>query len=351
MKLKIENTNQDDVWRLLFLLAGLAAILWAAGAVLAPFFSPIVLSVIFCLTTWPAYTWLRTCLGGRPNFAAGAMVAGLSLLFIAPIALIAGSLVGDFAQMREAATALNGQAFTAPDWLTGLPYAGGWLARAWPENAREAQGLIAAHADDISAALAGIGGTLGRGAMDLGMALFIAFFVFRGGDNWAGRAKALTDRLTGPRGAQMLELSWRTMVGVVYGVLGAAVAQAVLAGVGYAIAGLPGPALLALASFVAAFLPMGTALVWGPAALWLFAQGDVGMGVFMLVWGAIVGSVDNVIRPYFIGMGVSLPFLLVLLGVLGGLMAFGFLGLFLGPVALALAYTLVREASSGAPTS
>ena len=332
----------DDIWRLGFLAIGLGLILAAAGAVLAPFFAPIVLATIFVLTTWPAFVWLRTRLGGRATIVAGLMVAGLALIFIAPLVLIGGSLAGDLLEVRTKLQGFEGP-MGPPEVLTAIPWVGPWLASVWPQDVAGLRDLLSQNGEAISGVLIDVAGAAAAGVVDLGMALLIAFFFFRGGDAWAAGTRALVDRLTGPQGTHLLEVSWRTTVGVVYGVLGAAVAQGVLAGLGYAVVGLPGPALLGFISFCAALLPMGTMVVWGPAGLWLLATGQVLPGVALLAWGGVVGSVDNLIRPYFIGRGADLPFLLVLLGIIGGLAAFGFLGLFLGPVVLALVYTLVRE--------
>jgi predicted PurR-regulated permease PerM len=332
----------DDIWRLGFLAVGLAAILAAAGAVLAPFFAPIVLATIFVLTTWPAFAWLRMRLGGRATIAAGLMVAGLAALFIAPLVLIGGSLAGDLMDVRARLQGFQGP-IGPPEALTTVPWVGPWLASMWPQDTAALRDLLSQNGEALSGLLLDVAGAAAAGVVDLGMALLIAFFFFRGGDAWAAGTRALVDRLTGPQGAHLLEVAWKTTVGVVYGVLGAAVAQGVLAGLGYAVVGLPSPALLGFVSFCAALLPMGTMVVWGPAGLWLLATGQVLPGLALLAWGGVVGSVDNLIRPYFIGRGADLPFLLVLLGVIGGIVAFGFLGLFLGPVVLALVYTLVRE--------
>jgi predicted PurR-regulated permease PerM len=132
-----------------------------------------------------------------------------------------------------------------------------------------------------------------------------------------------------------------TVRGVMYGLLGTALAQALVAGIGFAIAGVPAVLLLSVLVFVSSLIPVGPPLIWGGAAIWLFAQGSTGWGIFMLVWGFfLISGVDNVVRPMLISRGSSLPFLLTLLGVLGGVIAFGFVGLFIGPTLLAVGYSL-----------
>jgi predicted PurR-regulated permease PerM len=136
----------------------------------------------------------------------------------------------------------------------------------------------------------------------------------------------------------------RTVRGVMYGMLGTALAQALVAVVGFLIAGVPAVPLLGIGTFLFSLVPVGPPLIWGGAALWLFDQGRPGWGVFMLLWGFfLISGVDNVVKPLLISRGSSLPFLLVLLGVLGGVMAFGFVGLFIGPTLLAVGYSLLRN--------
>jgi predicted PurR-regulated permease PerM len=131
---------------------------------------------------------------------------------------------------------------------------------------------------------------------------------------------------------------------VVYGILGTALAQGILAGIGFMIAGVPGALLLGLLTFFLSIVPMGPPLLWIPAAGWLYYQGDTGMAIFLVLWGAlVVSSVDNFLKPYLISQGAAMPFILVLFGVLGGLAAFGFLGVFLGPTLLAVGFSLLRD--------
>jgi predicted PurR-regulated permease PerM len=142
----------------------------------------------------------------------------------------------------------------------------------------------------------------------------------------------------------MLRLTADVTRGVVWGLLGTAVAQGVLAGIGMNVAGVPQAGLLAVVTGVISIFPVGAPLVWIPASLWLFTQGETGWGIFMALYGGLViSSVDNFIRPWAIARGAKLPLLLTLLGALGGVLAFGFLGLFLGPVVLAVGYTLMLE--------
>jgi predicted PurR-regulated permease PerM len=142
----------------------------------------------------------------------------------------------------------------------------------------------------------------------------------------------------------LLGIMHDTVSGVIYGILGTGLAQGVLAAIGFVIAGVPGAVLLGGATFFLSVVPVGPPLVWGGAAIWLFQQGQPGWAVFVAIWGFfVVSTVDNVIKPFIISRGANLPFAIVFLGVLGGVLAFGVIGAFLGPTLLAVGYRLSTE--------
>jgi predicted PurR-regulated permease PerM len=174
--------------------------------------------------------------------------------------------------------------------------------------------------------------------------VLIAYFLYRDGDAATLRLRAAVDRIAPKRGRRLLEVAGGTTRSVVYGILGTALAQGVLMAIGLWIAGFEAAPLLGLVTFFLSPVPIGPPLVWIPAAIWLFSHDQTGMGVFMLVWGTVVVStVDNFLKPIIISRGSNLPFLPVMLGILGGVVAFGLIGVFLGPVLLALALALLNE--------
>jgi len=154
----------------------------------------------------------------------------------------------------------------------------------------------------------------------------------------------MAERLAGARGQRLVTLTGAVTRGVIYGLLGTAVVQGAMTAFGLWLSGVPHPALLGILAGVISILPIGAPVVWIPAAVWLLANGSTGWGIFMALYGAFgISSVDNFIRPWLIARGADLPLLLTVLGALGGALAFGLLGLFLGPVLLAVAYTLTKE--------
>jgi predicted PurR-regulated permease PerM len=168
--------------------------------------------------------------------------------------------------------------------------------------------------------------------------------MYRDGHAIVAHVRRAAQRIAGERGTHLASVATATVRGVVVGILGTALVQGVVAGIGFWIAGIQAAPLLGLLTFVLSPVPIGPPLVWVPAGLWLIQTGSTGWGVFVLLWGALaVSTIDNVIKPLLISRGVDLPFVLVLLGVLGGAIAFGFIGVFLGPVLLAVGYALLLE--------
>ncbi|MEJ1977872.1 MAG: AI-2E family transporter [Acetobacteraceae bacterium] len=182
------------------------------------------------------------------------------------------------------------------------------------------------------------------GVVQFGLALFIAFFFWFSGERLGVQISAVIHRIAGPYADRLIGVTGQVVRGTVYGILGTAIVQGMLTAFGLYLSGVPRAVLLgAIAGFLAV-LPIGAPLVWIPAALWLLSTGHTGWGIFLAVYGAIaISGADHLIRPIFIARGAQLPFLLTVLGVLGGALAFGLLGIFLGPVLLGVGFTLVVE--------
>ena len=188
---------------------------------------------------------------------------------------------------------------------------------------------------------------VGQGVTQLVLSGFLAFFLLKDADILSQRVTVAADRLAGERGRHLLNVAGGTVRGVIYGILGTAIAQALVAGLGFWIAGVPGAVLLSVMTFFFAVIPFGPPMIWLPAALWLFAQHKPGLGIFLILWGLLgISSVDNFLRPYLISQGSKMPFVLIFCGVIGGALSFGLVGVFLGPTLLAVAFRLIEEWSS-----
>lgn len=344
--ISLETINKVSLFRIFALTAAIVAVAAGCLIILAPFMPAILLGVIFTLATWPAFSWLEKKLNHRTTLAATLMTLLLAVGFLVPLLVIANSLTGNFTKLWAAlVTSIETSDGHPPGWVAELPFISDYALSFWEKYLSDMQTLSASlkeNAREISDRLLIAGGIIGRGVIDLSLGVFIAFFLFRHGVQTAERLSALIDKFIGQFGQHLLEVSKKTMIGVLYGILGTAVVQAVLATIGFTFAGIPGAALLGLLTFFFSFVPFGPPLIWVPAAMWLFSESQIGMGIFMALWGLLVISMtDNIIRPYFISIGSNLPLLLVLLGVFGGILAFGFIGLFIGPTLLAIAYTVI----------
>jgi predicted PurR-regulated permease PerM len=331
-------------------LAGLCVLLLIAVGcfvILRPFIAALLWATILSISTWPAFRWLERVLGGRTTLAAAVMTILLGLALLLPIGVLGTSLADNFARFAGQMLSVfeNGPP-PPPPWVAELPY-GTELAEAWhyfADDTTRFADTVREYVGPATQWLIGLGTKLGRGVLDLTLSVIAAFFFFRDGAHGAKRLKVVLEKVAGERGQRLLDVAETTISGVVYGMLGTALAQGALAAFGLWLAGVPGALFLGLITSLLSFIPMGPPLVWLPSTLWLFSNGEIGWGIFMGLWGFfVVSTVDNIIRPYFISLGSALPLLLVFLGLLGGIAAFGLLGVFIGPTLLAVGYTLIRE--------
>jgi len=328
----------------------IAAGILAVGCflVLRPFVSALLWALILAYTTWPAFQFLRERTGLSPGWAALAMVTAEFLLIGLPIALATPTSREEIEALRlSVERLLVGSLPSFAVWLSGLPLVGAWIGGWIGGLDTTLQGLFGVarpFAGTIAQSALAVLLAVLSGLAELLLAICLAFFFYRDGPAMAAQAARVMQKLTGARTKRLILLTGNVTRGVVYGLLGTAVVQGLMTAFGFWLAGVPQPVLLGVVAGVISILPVGAPLVWIPATIWLFTQGETGWGLFMLVYGALgISSVDNIIRPWLISRGADLPILLTLLGAIGGVLAFGFLGLFLGPVLLAVGYSLLRD--------
>ncbi len=353
--IEFDFKNRTEIYELAVGLTGVALIAIGCLIVMAPFLTAILLASIFALSGWPAYQWSRHKLGLGNHGAALFVTLLLTAIFILPLVIVGTSAAENFnALMTMAQNSMQGGSLAElGEWMKNIPWFGDDIAAYWESlitDTTRLRELMQSSAKPVSATLLAMGSTIGQGLLQLAIAIFISYFFFINGIHVALRLRNLSQKFGGERGNQLLEVTKKTLIGVVYGILGTALAQGALAAFGFWIAGVPGASLLGLLTCFLSFIPIGPPLIWGPAAYWLFSEGHTGWAVFMLVWGvAVVSAIDNVLKPYFISLGSNLPFVLVLFGIGGGVLAFGFIGIFIGPTLLALAYSLILELSTSRP--
>jgi predicted PurR-regulated permease PerM len=343
-----EHTPQAapvDRWVALFVLA---VIVVGCYFVLLPFLTAMLWAFILCLATWPVYVRARKLMRGNATLASLLMTLGIAAVLLAPFVIVGMSLADNAQELLESSRryVLEGPP-EPPAWVGQLPVVGARAEAYWTGLAHDKARLLAElknYIEPIRKFAIASGEALGQGIVQLALSIFIAFFVYRDGEAMSRRLLSTVARIFGEKGSHLAGLAAGTTRGVVYGILGTALLQGILAAIGMVIAGVPAAPLLGLATFFLSPVPIGPPLVWLPAAFWLFSHGQTGWAIFMLVWGvAVVSSVDNFIKPMIISRGSNMPFILVMFGVLGGVVAFGFIGVFLGPTLLAIGYALISD--------
>ncbi len=328
----------------LFIGALLAATFW----ILQPFLLAMIWATTIVIATWPVMLRFQGWLSGKRSLAVAIMTLGLMLVFIVPFSLAVGTIVGNSDQIVNWAKGLAAYTLpTPPDWVGKLPLVGTRLSETWQDFAAAGpEGLrarLAPHTGAILKWFAGQAGSLGMMFVQFLLTVIIAAVLYAGGETAAGAARRFAFRLAGQRGEEVAILAAKTIRGVALGVVLTALVQSLIGGVGLLVAGVPLPGLLAAVIFILALAQLPPFLVMGPAVFWLYWKGDPVWGTVLLVWTIVVAGVDNILRPLLIRKGVDLPLLLIFSGVLGGLVAFGIIGLFIGPVVLAVTYTLLES--------
>jgi predicted PurR-regulated permease PerM len=343
-----EHSRASDRVDQVATMAALALLVVGCFLVLRPFISALLWAAIVCYSTWPLYAWLVRILGGRHRVAAGIMVVITASVLVGPFALVGTKFAGNRAQIMGTIDAVLQRGLPPPPpWLKRLPVAGGILVERWTALAADPDRTVAYFKELFAGSQTWLlrrGLDVTQGVLQLSLSVLISFFLYRDGEMVARRVSESARRLAGDRTQRLIDLVGRTIRGVVYGVLGTALAQGILAGIGFEIARLPSPLLLGLLVFFLSVVPFGPPLVWLPATVWLYFHAGLGWAIFMFLWGILpVSSIDNLLRPYLISRGTKEPFVLMLLGVLGGVLAFGFIGFFIGPTLLAVGYSLISE--------
>ena len=336
--------EQNVGWVILILL------LIGCGLVLRPFVTALLWAAVLAYSSWPLYRRLLKVLGGRRTVAALLVSLAMILIVLLPFLVVGLTLADNVTELKTAAQRLLDSGPPAPPaWLAKVPVIGKPAAERWQILAADSARLLQEakrFVEPVGSWLLNVGLKLGVGLLDLALSILLTFFLLRNGPAVSEKLTVAVGRIAGARGHHLLNLAGNTVRGVVYGILGTALVQAMMAGIGFFIAGVPGASLLALLTFFLSVVPVGPPLVWLPAAIWLFNQGSTGWGIFMIIWGVCVSTVDNFVKPWLISQGSNMPFMLILFGVLGGALAFGFIGVFLGPTLLAVGYRLLEEWSA-----
>jgi predicted PurR-regulated permease PerM len=334
-------------FRRLFLIALLLAILVLTFSVLQPFVVPLIWGGILAFVSWPLQQRMLALWRGRTTLAALSTTLLVTLLLIVPIVWLVVVLRIEAINAYERVESFLASKPMLSPALSDLPGLGPWLQDALQKLSADPGALqktLVQLFEQSSLEASRVIGGVGRNAAKLFFAILSMFFLLRDGPRVFGEVRSVLESVLGPRVRDYLEAVGETTQAVVYALILGAIAQGVVAGIGYWIFGVDAPVLLGAVTALIALVPFGAPIVWGSLAAWLLLTGHTWSGIGLLLWGMVLVSwIDNIVRPLVISNATRMPFLLVVFGVLGGVLAFGFVGLFIGPVLLAVSLALWRE--------
>jgi predicted PurR-regulated permease PerM len=342
------NPGGRDLARTTFGVLAIGLLLGASLWILRPFLGPTIWATMVVVATWPLMLKVQALLWNRRALAVALMTLLLLLLFVVPLVLAIVTIVGNADRLVEWARLATEYRLPdeAPAWLVQLPLVGGMVEGLWKQAAALGVGdllrRLTPYAGDLTKWFVSEVGSIGVLLFQFLLTVIIAAVLYANGEEAADQVRRFAHRLGGERGDQTVLLAGGAIRGVALGVGVTALVQSVLGGIGVAIAGVPFATLLAALMFMLCIAQVGPIPVLLGAAGWAFYEGNTGWAIFLGVWGLIVGTLDNVLRPWLIKLGADLPLLLIFAGVIGGLFAFGLVGIFVGPVLLAVAYTLME---------
>lgn len=340
--------SQQDVPRTLLSVLFIAALIATCFWITKPFLSATVWAAMIVIASWPLLLSIQVKLGGRRGLAVLVMSLLLLGILIVPLTFGISALICKAQELfanKESLAAIKIP--PPPEWLNSIPMQGEKLSLKWQEYAQLApQDLaekIAPYSQKIIGWFLTQAGSFGMVLMHCFLTVLISAIMYANGETAAKGIRLFCRRLAGQPGEAAVILAANAVRGVAIGIVGTALIQSVLAGFGLLIAGVPGAAVLTAIILLCCVAQIGPGLIMIPVTIWLFTQDQTSWGIFMAVWSTLVCTIDNFIRPFLIKKGADLPLLLIFAGVIGGLISFGLIGLFIGPVTLAVTYTLLKE--------
>jgi predicted PurR-regulated permease PerM len=341
------RTEPYDITRttleVLFICLLIAAGFWT----IRPFLTPFVWALIIVVATWPAMLRVQIFLRGKRWVAVTVMSIGLLLLLIVPLMYAVTTVIDRSDVIMEWIRSLPNRVSTEPpSWLEKIPAAGPWLVDKWRQAASASSEEITARLVPLSKNIVSWfisqAGNVGVMFLHFLLTVIIAAILYANGETASRGAFLLARRLAGVNGEYTLALAAKAVRGVALGVVLTALIQTLIGGTGLAIAGVPAYTLLTGIMFMFCIAQIGPILILAPSVIWMYWSGQTLWGTVLLIFSIVATTIDNFIRPFLIRKGANLPILLIFAGVIGGLFAFGIIGLFIGPVVLAVIYTLLQ---------
>jgi predicted PurR-regulated permease PerM len=342
-----ERTGHYDITRITFQVLSIAILIGAAVWILQPFLISIVWAGMIVVTTWPILRYLEDQLGTRRGLAVAVMTLALFLVIFLPLLIVTVLIVQrseDILDWIKSLTTLTVP--PPPSWLNSVPLVGPKLVDLWqPYTDMGIKGLgayLTPYSMKAASWFFSQAGTVGKLAIQFLLTVFISAILYAKGEAISSGIRAFARRLAGAQGEDVAVLAGKAVRGVALGVVVTAALQAIIGGLGLLVTGVPAALPLTTAMFILSLAQLGPALVLIPVVIWVFWKFGTLWGIIMLVFSIFALSLDNFVRPYLIRKGADMPLVLILFGVIGGLIAFGIIGLFIGPVVLVVGHTLLK---------
>lgn len=339
------NAVRFDLTRTTLAVLFIVGIIGVCVWILRPFLPALVWATMVVVATWPLMLLVEAKLWNRRWMAVTVMTVAMLLVFLVPLGLIIDAVASNLGDIPEWAQSLETLELPAPpEWVAQLPFVGEKIVATWQEIAnsgpKELAKRVAPYAQDVARWIAVEAGGVGLMAAQFLLTVLISAVLYARGEVAAGSLLRFGTRLAGSHGDEAIRLAGQAIRGVALGVVVTALVQSILAGIGLAVAGVPLAAVLTGVMFILAVAQVGAAPVLFLAVGWLYWKDQTGAAIGLFVWALVVGSMDNFLRPFLIKLGADLPLPLIFAGVIGGLLAFGLVGIFVGPLVLAVTYTL-----------
>lgn len=341
----MHSSPPPDLTRITLQVLWIGILITASFWIMRPFILALTWAAMIVVATWPFMLKVETWLWGKRGLAVAAMTIIMLILFIVPFSLAIAAIIDNADRITDWVKSFQIQALpNLPGWLSGAPIIGPKLTAAWESVRSGPEGLAARlvpYAGMLFTWFLSQAGGVGTLALQFLLTVIIAAICYANGEKAAAGVIRFARRLGGHRGEEATVLAANTVRGVALGVVVTALLQSLLGGIGLAVAGVPAAAILTAVMFILCIAQLGPGLVLVPAVIWLFWSGSTTWGIVFLVWSIFVGTFDNFLRPILIKKGADLPLLLIFAGVIGGLVSFGVVGLFVGPVVLSVTYRLL----------
>jgi predicted PurR-regulated permease PerM len=349
---ELSGRSGDAVVQIAIRLGLLAALIYWSFVLLRPFIPILVWSVVLAVALYPVFDWLSSHLGHRPRTAAILTTLIVLAVFLAPATWLGIGLVDGLRDISDQLTSGDLVLPAPPDGVRDWPLIGNQLYEFWNSasiNLQTALRDIAPYLKPLAGPILAIAGSAGTGTIKFILSVIVAGFLFVPGPRFAATIRNNLARIVPERSKDFMALAGATIRTVAQGVIGVAVLQSLLAGAGLKVAGVPHAGVLAFAVLVLGIVQIGSAPILFPVIIWVWMAKEAGAAVLITIYLVLVGLSDNVMKPLLMGRGLSTPVLVIFMGVLGGTLAHGIVGLFVGPIILAVAWELLMAWSRDEP--